>query len=153
MFELGGEGDGEVEGADAQGRGFEVEKVLLGEARDELGAEAVGAAAFVEDDEAVGAGEGSFDGVEAQGGEGAEVEEVEGGLVFSFKIRGDLGGEVGHLAVGDEGGEVAGGEVTGGPHVAVGGVPGDRAFAAAVETLVLEEEDGGCRLRRRRAWR
>src|SRR4051812_20589150 len=77
FLEFGGEGDGEVERGDAQGRSLQRGEVRFGKARDELGAEAVGAAAFVQDDEAAGARERRLDGVEFQRRQGAEVEQVE----------------------------------------------------------------------------
>ena len=101
------------------------------------------AAAFVEDDEAVGVR--ATDARMASrrsGARGAEVEEVEGLFVFGFQILGGLGGEVGHLAVGDEGGVPAGADVAGLPDLAVVGIPRHSVFAAPVEGLVFEEEDG-----------
>ena len=53
LLELGGEGYRQVEGADAQGRGLEREEMLLGQAGNQLGTEAMGAPALVQDDQAV----------------------------------------------------------------------------------------------------
>src|SRR5690606_2003552 len=142
VLELGGEGHGHVERGDAQGRGLEVEEVFLGQTGDELGTEAVGASALVDDDEAVGALQRGADGVEIERGERAQVEDIEGLFVFPGEVVAGLDGEVDHLAVGDDGGEVAAAQVAGLPDVAVGGIPGDGGFAAAVETLVFEEEHG-----------
>lgn len=77
LFELGGEGDGEVERGDAERSGLEGREMFFRETGDEFGAEAVGATAFVQDDEASRAGEGTFDGFEFQRRERAEIEEVE----------------------------------------------------------------------------
>ena len=76
-FEFGGEGHGDVEGGDPQRGGFELAELLLGEAGDQFGPETVGAPAFVDDNQAAGAGERGFDQVEPQRGEGAQVKEVE----------------------------------------------------------------------------
>ena len=112
------------------------------ETGDEFGAEAVGAAAFVEDDEASCAGEGTFDGVEFQRRERAEIEEVEGLFIFGGEIIGGCLGEVNHFTVGHEGCEVAGAELPGRPDGAVVGVPGHGCFSPAVEGFVLKKKDG-----------
>ena len=142
MFQLGGEGDGEVERADAERGGFQVGELGFGETGDEFGAEAVGAAALVDDDEPAGAGERGLDGVEPERRETAQVEEVEAVLVLAGEVVADLRRRVHHLAVGDECGVVARAELPRLPDLAVARVPDDRLLAAAVERLVLEQDHG-----------
>jgi hypothetical protein len=69
VFEFGGERHRQVERGDPQRGGLEGGELLLDQAGDEFGAETVGAAALVQDDQPAGAGEGGADGVEPQRGE------------------------------------------------------------------------------------
>ncbi len=102
----------------------------------------MGAAAFVQHAEAMGARDRGANLVEAQGGEGAQVPDLDGVFVFVLQILGGLVGELGHLAVGDEGGVGAGADEAGAPDRAIIGIPGERVLAASIQGLVLEEQDG-----------
>ena len=114
----------------------------LSQAGDELGAETVVAATLVQHDQAAGTGERGGDGVELERREAAQVEEVEAVLVLLGEEVADFAGNVHHFAVGDKGCEITLPQLAGLPDLAVVRVPRDRLAAAAVQGLVLEEDDG-----------
>ena len=123
----------------AKGWGFEIEEVFFRQTSHEFCAEAVSGAALVQNNESVGAGEGGFDRVKAQGRQRAEIEDIEFHLIFIGEVVGDIGGQSDHFTIGHHGGKIAGRNVAWLPDGSIVRIELHGCFGAAIQPLVFKQ--------------